>query len=118
MRCSCDQLSRNSQLMKPLISIIGTTGVGKSRLAIDLALAISSHGHNHGWHAATVINSDSMQVYAGADIITNKVPESERRNVEHLLMSFKEPGEQYVVGQWVNDTIREVSRQDIEHCAS
>ena len=99
--------------LKPLISIIGTTGVGKSRLAIDLALAMSSHRHNHGWHFAKVINSDSMQVYSGADIITNKVPESERRNVEHLLMSFKDPGEQYVVGQWVNDAIREVSRQTL-----
>ena len=99
--------------LKPLISIIGTTGVGKSRLAIDLALAMSSHGHKYGWHNAKVINSDSMQVYSGADIITNKVPESERRNVEHLLMSVKEPGEQYVVGQWVNDAIREVSRQTL-----
>ncbi|KAF8484391.1 IPP transferase-domain-containing protein [Gautieria morchelliformis] len=94
--------------LKPLISIIGTTGVGKSRLAIDLALAMSNHGHEHGWHTAKVINSDSMQVYSGADVITNKVPESERRNVEHLLMSFKEPGEQYVVGQWVNDAIKEI----------
>jgi tRNA dimethylallyltransferase len=101
--------------LKPLISIIGTTGVGKSRLAIDLALEMSNHGHEHGWHTAKVINSDSMQVYSGADVITNKVPESERRNVEHLLMSFKEPGEQYVIGQWVNDAIKEVSCQAIRN---
>ncbi|KAF8589983.1 tRNA isopentenyltransferase [Ramaria rubella] len=100
-------------VLKPLISIIGTTGVGKSRLAIDLALAISSHAREHGWHAAKVINSDSMQVYAGADVITNKVSESERRGVAHLLMSFKEPGEQYVVGQWVNDAVKEID--DLHH---
>lgn len=99
--------------LKPLISIVGTTGVGKSKLAIDLALAMASHSHDHGWHTAKVINSDSMQVYSGADVITNKVPELERRNVEHLLMSFKEPGEQYVVGQWVNDAVKQVSRQSI-----
>jgi tRNA dimethylallyltransferase len=100
--------------LKPLISIVGTTGVGKSRLAIDLALAMASHSHEHGWRTARVINSDSMQVYSGADVITNKVPESERRNVEHLLMSFKEPGEQYVVGQWVKDAVTQVSTQNNE----
>jgi tRNA dimethylallyltransferase len=94
--------------LKPLISIIGTTGVGKSRLAIELASALSCHSREHGWHGVKVINADSMQVYSGADVITNKVPESERRGVEHLLMGFKEPGEQYVVGQWVNDAVREV----------
>lgn len=46
-----------------------------------------------------------MQVYRGMDIITNKVPESERHGVEHALMSFKNPGEQYVVGQWVQDAL-------------
>ncbi|KAJ7105757.1 tRNA isopentenyltransferase [Mycena crocata] len=46
-----------------------------------------------------------MQVYAGLDVITNKVSEEERRGVDHLLMGFKQPGEQYVVGQWVKDAI-------------
>ncbi|TFK56828.1 hypothetical protein OE88DRAFT_1650306 [Heliocybe sulcata] len=32
-----------------------------------------------------------------------------RQGAEHLLMSFKKPGEQYVVGDWVRDAIREVS---------
>ncbi|KAJ6500363.1 tRNA isopentenyltransferase [Mycena sanguinolenta] len=46
-----------------------------------------------------------MQVYAGLDVLTNKVLEAERHGVEHLLMGFKQPGEQYVVGQWVKDAI-------------
>ncbi|KIJ43989.1 hypothetical protein M422DRAFT_168766 [Sphaerobolus stellatus SS14] len=93
---------------KPLVSIIGTTGVGKSRLAIDVALAILNHGRDHRWHSAKVINSDAMQAYIGADVITNKMPVAERKGVDHLLMGFKQPGEQYVVGQWVNDAIAEV----------
>ena len=47
-----------------------------------------------------------MQVYKGLDVITNKVSESERQGVEHLLMDFKQPGEQYVVGEWVRDTLK------------
>jgi tRNA dimethylallyltransferase len=50
-----------------------------------------------------------MQVYTGMDVITNKVPVAERMGVEHLLMDFKQPGEQYVVGQWVQDAIKLVN---------
>lgn len=51
-----------------------------------------------------------MQVYAGMDIITNKIPVQEQKGVEHVLMGFKKPGEQYVVGEWVRDAVREVCR--------
>ncbi|KAF8841003.1 tRNA isopentenyltransferase [Paxillus ammoniavirescens] len=47
-----------------------------------------------------------MQVYMGMDVITNKIPQAERMGVEHLLMDLKQPGEQYVVGQWIRDAIQ------------
>lgn len=96
--------------LRPLIAICGTTGVGKSKLAIELALSLqlqTSHS-THGYNGARIINADAMQVYAGMDIITNKVPPEEQAGVEHLLMGFKKPGEQYVVGQWVRDAIQVV----------
>jgi tRNA dimethylallyltransferase len=93
--------------LRPLIAIFGTTGVGKSNLAIELALQLSKQKSR--WKGARIINADAMQVYAGLDVITNKVPEAERHGVEHLLMGFKQPGEQYVVGQWVKDAICAVS---------
>ncbi|KIY48715.1 tRNA isopentenyltransferase [Fistulina hepatica ATCC 64428] len=95
---------------RPLIAVCGTTGVGKSQLAIDLALYLKNkfHGEN-GWKGARIINSDAMQVYAGLDVLTNKMPESEQAGVEHLLMGFKHPGEQYVVGQWVKDAMTAVT---------
>ncbi|KZP29943.1 tRNA isopentenyltransferase [Athelia psychrophila] len=92
--------------MRPLIAICGTTGVGKSKLAIELALALSHPSSSHPWRGARIINADAMQVYAGMDVITNKVPESEMQGIEHSLMSFKKPGEQYVVGQWVQDAMK------------
>jgi tRNA dimethylallyltransferase len=96
--------------LRPVITICGTTGVGKSKLAIELALALSRGTRKSAWHGARIINADSMQVYSGMDVITNKVPETERRGIEHLLMGFKEPGEQYVVGEWVNDAIKLVGQ--------
>jgi tRNA dimethylallyltransferase len=93
---------------RPLIAICGTTGVGKSKLAIELALRLSNSS-NQRWQGARIINADSMQVYAGTDIITNKVPETQMHGIDHLLMGFRKPGEQYFVGQWVLDAINAVS---------
>jgi tRNA A37 N6-isopentenylltransferase MiaA len=55
---------------KKVVIVMGSTGVGKSQLAIDLALALAKQeGHAAG---AEVINADSMQVYRGFPIATAK----------------------------------------------
>ncbi|KAF5372983.1 hypothetical protein D9758_001783 [Tetrapyrgos nigripes] len=99
--------------LRPLIAICGPTGVGKSKLAIELALHLSQQGFSHGWHGAKVINADAMQVYDGMPAITNKVTQEEMQGVPHVLMGFKAPNEQYVVGQWVRDAMAEV--EDAHH---
>ena len=35
----------------------------------------------------------------------------ERCGIEHLLMGFKQPGEQYVIGEWIRDAMEAVSVQ-------
>ncbi|EIN07657.1 tRNA isopentenyltransferase [Punctularia strigosozonata HHB-11173 SS5] len=98
-------------LLRPLVVICGTTGVGKSKLAVELARALrssSSSPSNARWRGARVVNADAMQVYHGMDVITNKLPLHEREGVEHALMDFKPPGEQYVVGEWVRDAIQAI----------
>ncbi|KAI0747813.1 IPP transferase-domain-containing protein [Daedaleopsis nitida] len=90
---------------RPLIVICGTTGVGKSKLGIELALALSSDRRQGTHTGARIINADSMQVYAGMDVITNKVPIEERCGVEHLLMDYKKPGEQVTGPEWIKDAI-------------
>lgn len=82
--------------MRSVIQIIGTTGVGKSQLSIDLA------SHFHG----EIINSDSMQVYAGLDIITNKHPVKERAGIQHHLLGFLEPEKEYSIGEYQTDATR------------
>ncbi|KAK4702741.1 tRNA dimethylallyltransferase, partial [Phenoliferia sp. Uapishka_3] len=83
-----------------LVCVVGTTGVGKSQLAIDLALAIKS---------GEIINSDSMQVYNGLDIITNKATKEEMKGVPHHLMGFLEPGQEYKVGDFQRDALEKIS---------
>jgi tRNA dimethylallyltransferase len=64
-----------------LIAVVGSTGAGKSELAIRIAEAIRQDGQ-----AAEIVNADAMQLYKGMDIGTAKLPVSERRGIEHHLV--------------------------------
>ncbi|KAK7245803.1 hypothetical protein RIF29_40654 [Crotalaria pallida] len=65
-----------------VVVILGATGTGKTKLAIDLA---------HHFPPAEIVNSDKMQVYKGLDITTNKVTEEECRGVPHHLLGMVDP---------------------------
>lgn len=71
--------------MTRLIAIVGPTGAGKSDLALDIAQHISKLGGQ-----AEIVNCDSMQFYRGMDIGTAKLPEAERRGVQHHLLDWLE----------------------------
>jgi tRNA dimethylallyltransferase len=66
---------------EPIVAIVGPTGVGKSDLAIQVCLTLAERGVS-----AEIINADAMQLYAGMDIGTAKVSESERQGVVHHLL--------------------------------
>ncbi|XP_015939990.2 adenylate isopentenyltransferase 7, mitochondrial [Arachis duranensis] len=53
-----------------VVVVIGATGTGKSKLAIDIA----TH-----FKPAEIVNSDKIQVFKGLNITTNKVTEEESR---------------------------------------
>jgi tRNA dimethylallyltransferase len=64
-----------------LIAIVGSTGTGKSELAIRIAETIRDQGLS-----AEIVNADAMQLYRGMDIGTAKLPTKERRGIEHHLI--------------------------------
>jgi tRNA dimethylallyltransferase len=64
-----------------LIAIVGSTGTGKSELAIRIAEAMRQEGKE-----AEIVNADAMQLYKGMDIGTAKLPLAERRGIEHHLV--------------------------------
>jgi tRNA dimethylallyltransferase len=64
-----------------LIAIVGSTGTGKSELAISIAEALREEGSG-----SEIVNSDAMQLYKGMDIGTAKLPLAERRGIEHHLI--------------------------------
>ncbi len=47
----------------PVLVVLGATGAGKSKLALQLAQRFGGE----------IINADAMQMYKGLDIVTNKV---------------------------------------------
>ena len=62
-----------------IIAVVGPTGVGKTKLSVELAK------HYHG----IIINCDAMQVYKGMDIGTAKITEKEEENIPLYLFDFK-----------------------------
>ena len=68
-----------------LVAIVGSTGTGKSELAIRIAEALRAEGS-----VAEIVNADAMQLYRGMDIGTAKLPVAERRGIEHHLIDVLE----------------------------
>ncbi|KAM9255841.1 tRNA dimethylallyltransferase isoform 2-T2 [Cariama cristata] len=66
---------------RPLVVILGATGTGKSALALQLGLRLGGE----------IVSADSMQVYKGLDIITNKVSPQDQRLCRHHMISFVDP---------------------------
>lgn len=73
-----------------VVVVMGATGTGKSKLAIDLARRLCGE----------VVNSDKMQVYDGLDVVTNKVTEEECMGVPHHLINGVHPDEDFTASDF------------------
>jgi len=69
---------------------LGPTGVGKSATSIFLAKKFRGE----------IINCDSMQVYKGFDIGTDKPPLDKREGVPHHLLDIVEPSTQFTAADF------------------
>jgi tRNA dimethylallyltransferase len=81
--------------IRNLVIILGPTGVGKSRTAVDLALKFDGE----------IINGDSVQVYKGFDIGTDKPSPGARRGVPHHLIDTVEAGVQFTAADFVREAL-------------
>jgi tRNA A37 N6-isopentenylltransferase MiaA len=104
-----------SSTIKPVVAVIGTTGVGKSDLAIALADSLRSSRTgidppNKKYDDGVVLSADSMQIYQGLDVITNKITKEEMKEIRHWGMDMVKPGEgNWEMGRWCIEAEREVS---------
>lgn len=81
-----------------IIVISGPTGVGKTKLSIELAKKYN----------AEVINADSVQIYKGLNIGSAKVTEEEKENIPHHLLDIREINEDYSLYNYQMDARRKI----------
>lgn len=72
---------------------MGPTGVGKTKLSVELAKIYDAY----------IINCDAVQVYKGLDIGSAKVTEEEKCGIKHFLFDIKNPDEEYSVKDYQTD---------------
>lgn len=78
-------------MKQPIICVVGPTASGKTRLAVELALALDGE----------VLSCDSMQLYRGMDVGTAKPTREEMRGVPHHMIDVIDPGEAFSVSRYV-----------------
>ena len=54
------------------------------------------------------VNCDSIQVYRGLEILSGAATAEERERLEHRLLSFVEPGEEFSAGRYAEAAHREI----------
>ena len=82
--------------MKPLVAIYGPTHTGKTDLAKDLYTRFPSE----------LISVDSVQIYKGFDIGSNKPDKKELQKYPHHLIDILEPNETFSVGDFKKRSIK------------
>lgn len=90
--------------MQKLIAIVGPTGVGKTRLAVQLARVC--HGE--------IISADSRQVYRHMDIGTAKPTPEEQAQARHHLIDIINPDEDFSLAAYqrlAGEAIRDIQRR-------
>ena len=72
-----------------VLALVGPTASGKTGLALDLASAMDALGYQ-----IEIVNADAMQLYAGMDIGTAKLPLAERQTPAHHLFDVITPAQE------------------------
>lgn len=73
-----------------LVAIVGQTATGKSALGLALAERLGGE----------IVSCDSMAIYRGFDIGTDKIPLAERRGIPHHLVDVADPTEVYSAARY------------------
>jgi len=84
--------------LKRLISIIGTTGIGKTRLAIDLAKHLDTE----------IISCDSRQFYKELKIGTATPTDTELAEAKHHFVGHISVDDYYSIGQYEMDALKKL----------
>lgn len=86
--------------IKPkIITILGPTAIGKSDLAVTLALFLKNK-HNL---ECEIVSADSRQVYTQLDLGTGKITKEEMQGIPHHMLDVIDPNNEYSVFKYAED---------------
>ena len=86
-----------------VLALFGPTAVGKTGVAIAVAEALRGLGED-----PVAVNCDSIQVYRGLETLSGAADEEQRGRLEHRLLSFVGPGEEFSAGRYAEAAHREI----------
>src|SRR3989441_4342793 len=84
-------MGRGRAAMTQVPVVLGPTGIGKSRLAFELALQLGGE----------IVVADSRQVYQRLDIATNKPSLEHQRRVRYHMIDFVDPAASFNAAEYV-----------------
>lgn len=79
-------MSKKSISLPKLIVVLGPTAVGKSDMAVSIALALKACGQK-----AEIISADSRQIYTGLNIGAGKITKKEMCGIPHYCLDILSP---------------------------
>ena len=86
-----------------VLALFGPTAVGKTGVAIRTAERLRQRGED-----PVAVNCDSIQVYRGLETLSGAADSVERKRLEHRLLSFVEPAEEFSAGRYAEAAHREI----------
>jgi len=90
--------------LKNAILIAGPTASGKSALALKLAIE----------RGGVIVNTDSMQVYSGLQVLTARPSEEDMAAAPHRLYGHVDPERAYSTGAWLREVEDLIGRGELE----
>lgn len=92
------RLSGSFTALDKVVLIGGPTGSGKSTFAYQLAQEKNG----------IILNGDSLQVYAGLEILTDQPSFQAQRTIPHRLYGFLDPTQSCSMGIWLSYVLKEI----------
>jgi tRNA dimethylallyltransferase len=87
------------------VAIFGPTAIGKTSIAIALAVMLRERGED-----PVAVNCDSIQVYRGLEILSGAATPEEQELLEHRLLGIVEAHEEFSAGRYAELAHREIDR--------
>jgi tRNA dimethylallyltransferase len=86
-----------------VLALFGPTAIGKTGVAIAVAERLRERGED-----PVAVNCDSIQVYRGLELLSGAATPGEQKRLEHRLLAFVPPGEEFSAGRYAEAAHSEI----------